>query len=294
MKKILLTGANGQLGWELERTVPDDIELLALTHADLDICNYEQVTELMRKYNPDWIINAAAFTAVDKAESQQDEAFLINAEAPENLAKACRDMNIKMLQISTDFVFDGLQGKPYSVKDDTNPINVYGSSKQKGDEAVQKVLGQDAIIVRSSWIYSVHGHNFVKTMLRLMLEKDSLDVVVDQVGTPTWAFGLAHAIWELITNKLMGVFHYSDSGVASWYDFAIAIQSYAFEIGLIDRKILIRPISQSHYRLPAKRPHYSVLDKQRTIDQFGVASEHWQVSLRKMLVELQFAQLRMN
>lgn len=286
MIKVIVTGAAGQLGWEIQRTAPDDIELIALDRSGLDITDIEQVSSLLQKEQPDWVINTAAYTAVDKAEEQKDLAFQVNAEGAKNLAKACKIAGSKLLQVSTDFVFDGEQAIPYLPTSKTNPLSVYGSSKQKGEEVVLAELGNQCVIIRTSWVYSTHGSNFVKTMLALMAERDKLGIIVDQIGTPTWGNSLAKAIWLIIKKDLAGIYHWSDSGVASWYDFAVAIQRDANDLGLLQRTIPIEPIPGYTYPLLARRPAYSVLDKQQTIEKLGYVAEHWRDALRKMLSEL--------
>ncbi len=208
----------------------------------------------IQRESPIRVINAAAYTAVDKAEDEVQLAFRINRDGANNIAHACKMAGAKMLHVSTDFVFDGTQSTPYLAASLANPVNVYGASKQAGDEAVINVLGDDCAIVRTSWVYSSHGNNFVKTMLRLMSEKEKLGIIVDQVGTPTWTNSLARAAWKILELRLSGIYNWSDSGVASWCDFAVAIQEDAFELGMIDQRIPIEPISVSKYPLPAKSP----------------------------------------
>ena len=256
----LIIGKNGQVAWELMQTRPEHINAVALGRGDIDITSQESIESAIKTHKPKVIINASAYTAVDKAESDQESAYLINATAVELLAKAARKYNIRLLHISTDFVFDGSKNTPYQVDDKTNPINVYGASKLAGEEAIKQNYPQTSTIVRTSWVYSSHGNNFVKTMLRLMSEKEALSVVSDQIGCPTNANGLAKHLWQLAEQEnLEQVYHYSDLGVASWYDFAVAIQAIAFEKGLLEKKIPIQPIPASAYPTPAKRPVFSLL-----------------------------------
>jgi dTDP-4-dehydrorhamnose reductase len=295
--RILLTGANGQLGWELQRTQPEHMELYAHDRATLDITQAQCVHHAVQTLKPHWIINAAAYTAVDKAESEPKLAYAVNRDGARHLAEAARTVGARMVQISTDFVFDGQQSHPYlpSLPGGEGPgesgaiptVCTYGASKQAGELAVLEVLGKDALILRTAWVYSSHGHNFVKTMLRLMRERDSLGVVADQIGTPTWAKGLALALWRAIEKDITGIHHWTDAGVASWYDFACAIQDEAVALGLLDRPIPIRPIRTVDYPTPAQRPAFSVLDKTATWQALGITiPEHWRQALRHMLREL--------
>lgn len=287
--KVLLTGKDGQLGYELKRTVPDHIELISLSSSELDITNVQAVLDSISKHKPDIIINAAAYTAVDKAESDVDAAYAVNRDGCENIARGCKAAGAKLIHISTDFVFDGKQNIPYQVTDETAPIGIYGESKLAGEDVIRSILPNDHAIIRTAWVYSVHGNNFVKSMLQLMNEKDELGVVYDQVGTPTWAKGLAGSIWKLIRNPISyknDLFHWTDAGVASWYDFAVAIQEIALEKGLLDKKIPIRPIPASAYPTPAFRPSFSVLDKSAIENAIGVETLHWRKQLTRMLEEL--------
>lgn len=284
--KVLITGALGQVGWELQQTQPKQAEVTALTRAELDISNIDQIQDIMSNNSYDWVINAAAYTAVDKAEEESELAFKINHLGAFNLATVCQKNQVKMLQISTDFVFDGTQNKPYLYNDATNPLSVYGASKQKGDDAVVDLLGKDCCILRTSWVYSSHGNNFVKTMIRLMNDRSELNVVADQIGTPTWANSLSSALWRLIDVDTSGINHWSDYGIASWYDFAIAIYEEASALGLVKNKCDINPIRTDQYPVLATRPQFSVLDKEATISKLGIKPNHWRVSLRLMLLDL--------
>lgn len=287
--KVLVTGAGGQLGYELQRSVPADIVLSLCDRQDLDLCDEAEVLSVLQQQAPDVLINAAAYTAVDKAESEPELAAAVNSEGAANLARACRAQGVRLIHISTDFVFDGLQSSPYSPEADPNPQGVYGKTKWEGERQVQAILG-DAVIIRTAWLYSSHGQNFVKTMLRLMDERDALGVVADQVGTPTWAATLAEAIWALIRRpSLKGIYHWSDAGVASWYDFAVAIQEEALALDLLERAIAIRPLRSEDYPTPAKRPPYSVLDKTRSWQDFELEGRHWREGLREMLKRLKDA-----
>ena len=285
-KKVLITGANGQLGYELPRTVPEGYECILTDVAELDITDSDAVSAYIAKCKPDVIINSAAYTAVDKAEEEQELAAAINETGAKNLAQVSKDNGIKFIQTSTDFVFSGNGCSPYLVDAPTEPQGVYGQTKDDGDKAVLEILGEKAFIIRTAWLYSAHGNNFVKTMLRLMSERDALGVIADQIGTPTWAHSLAHAIWKAIEIDATGIHHWTDAGVASWYDFAIAIQEESLHLGLLEEKILINPLTTADYPTPASRPAYSVLDKTVTWKTLDMNGEHWRNGLRKMLLEL--------
>ncbi|MFA0426717.1 dTDP-4-dehydrorhamnose reductase [Vibrio sp. 10N.222.51.C5] len=310
--KILITGKGGQLAWELEQTTPSHFEIISFNANELDITNQVKVNEVVKNHSPDIIINAAAYTAVDKAESDKENAYAVNEKGSEYLALICKEINAKLIHVSTDFVFDGTKTTPYQTDDTPNPINVYGDSKLQGDLKINQVLGNQAIIIRTAWVYSANGNNFVKTMLRLMAEKDQLGIVYDQVGTPTWAKGLAEMIWSLVEREKLNVqgnkivqsngefstlseanfplstqiLHWTDAGVASWYDFAVAIQELAIEKDMLDKAILIRPIPAGAYPTPAARPSFSVIDKTTAEQASGVESKHWRKQLSDMLDEL--------
>ncbi len=289
LKRVLITGANGQVGWELQRTAPADIEIIALDRASLDISDQDRVNKLVAELAPDVVINAAAYTPVDKAEQEPELAFAINATGAGYLARASFEQKARFIHISTDFVFDGTKGSPYFSDDTPNPLGVYGASKLKGEQLVSEFTKGQAVILRTAWVYSTHGHNFVKTMLRLLKERAELNVVVDQIGTPTWAKELARIIWMMAAKpNVQGIFHWTDAGVASWYDFAVAIKEEALMIGLLDVHIEIAPIPSESYPLPAPRPSLSVLDKSSIYEllECGFTPQHWRVSLREMLKEL--------
>ena len=286
MKKVLITGADGQLGFELQRSLPDGFECLATDKDSLDITDAQAVSAYIVQQKPDVIINSAAYTAVDKAEEETELAIAINTTGAKNLAQAAKDNNIKLVQISTDFVFDGKGCSPYPVDALTNPDGYYGKTKRDGDNLVAEILGEDVLIIRTSWLYSSHGNNFVKTMLRFMQEREELGIIADQVGTPTWANSLANAVWKSIELDTTGFHHWSDAGVASWYDFAYAIMEEGVSLDLLDKEITINPISTADYPTPASRPCYSVLDKTVTWKALGLKSDHWRVALRNMMKEL--------
>jgi dTDP-4-dehydrorhamnose reductase len=280
--KVLITGANGQLGQALQATAPVNVSIIAAGSAELDIGDAATVEALLLAERPDAIFNAAAYTAVDKAESEEALAVRTNAEGVANLARAAGAIGARLVHVSTDFVFDGLSGVPYLPDAPTAPLGVYGRTKRQGELAA----GPDALVVRTAWVYGSRGGNFVRTMLRLMAERDEVRVVADQIGTPTFAGSLADALWRLHAAGAKGLFHYTDSGAASWYDFAVAIQEEALAIGLLTRAVPVLPIATSDYPTPAARPHYSVLDKSATFALLGGAAPHWRVNLRKMLKDI--------
>jgi dTDP-4-dehydrorhamnose reductase len=282
--KVLLTGAHGQLGWELQRMVPVGVTLMALGSGELDITDQACVARVVAAAQPQVVINAAAYTAVDRAETEPERALAVNGHGAGNLARAAREHGARLVHISTDFIFDGLQSTPYLPSDRPHPLGVYGQSKLAGEEQILAITeGSATTIIRTAWVYSAHGHNFVKTMLRLMAERETISVISDQVGTPTWAANLARAVWSVVETGGSGVHHCTDAGVASWYDFAMAIMEEAHGLGLLSRQPTILPIPSSAYPLPARRPAFSVLDKTSLCQATGLTPEHWRVALRKML-----------
>lgn len=283
---VLLTGAGGQLGRELQLAAPAGLTLVSLGRGALDISQPAEVRRVFDEVRPAWVLNAAAYTAVDRAETEEALALRINAEGAGHLAAACLTRGAGLVHVSTDFVFDGESGRPYAPDATPAPLGAYGRSKLEGERAVL-AAHPGALIVRTGWVYSRFGSNFVKTMLRLMAERDSLSVVCDHVGTPTWARGLAEALWAAVDRpRLQGIYHWSDAGVCSWYDFAVAIAEEALAVGLLPRTPEVRPISASDYPTAASRPAYSVLNKQQSWRDLAVAPIHWRVQLRAMLQDL--------
>ncbi|MGI6341761.1 MAG: dTDP-4-dehydrorhamnose reductase [Bacteroidales bacterium] len=278
---ILITGANGQLGSELKDVLSDKLYDLVFTDVDeLDITNQRSVNEFVAKQKPNIIINCAAYTNVDKCETDAENARLLNSDAPKYLALAANNVNAKLIHISTDYVFSGNHYKPLCETDACNPNTVYGKTKLEGEKNVQS-LAKQAVIIRTSWLYSSYGNNFVKTMLNLSEKTDTVKVVFDQIGTPTNANDLASAIAEIIKQKEKivdtQIFHYSNEGVASWYDFTANIYR------LRNKKTNLIPVLSAEFPRPAQRPFYSVLDKSKIKQYFNIEIPYWSVSLEKCL-----------
>ena len=276
MKTILVTGANSQLAKcikDLERNYPNYSFVFANT-SELNITDFLNVSTFFKSHNFDWCINCAAYTAVDLAESEIDKAYNVNADGVKNIAILCEKYNTQLIHISTDFVFDGNQSYAYKEEHITNPLNVYGKSKLKGEEEIISNL-KSYYIIRTSWLYSEYGSNFLKTMLRLSDKKKEINVVEDQIGTPTYAKDLAQLIMSIINinNSKYGIYNYSNEGIASWYDFAKAI----FNIN--KKTITVNPIPSINYPTPAKRPRFSVLNKTKVKDTFNVEIPYWRDSL---------------
>lgn len=280
--KALITGAAGQVGRELVEASPAGWTVAALTRAELDIGDAAATQEAVKAIGPQIVFNAAAYTAVDKAESDSESAFHINRDGAENVARASAAAGARLVHISTDFVFDGRTGTPYRTDAPTGPASVYGASKLAGERAVAQAA-PDALIVRSAWVYAARGSNFLRTMLRLMAERPVVRVVSDQIGTPTSAVTLAHTLWALAGRGAQGLFHVTDAGAASWYDFAQAIAEEATAAGILAGEPAVEPIATADYPTPAQRPAYSVLDKSATWALLGEPADHWRVALRRVL-----------
>ncbi|MFK8081347.1 MAG: dTDP-4-dehydrorhamnose reductase [Granulosicoccus sp.] len=286
MMRVFITGSDrGQLHWELIRSCPADVEIVGVAPR-LDLYDTDAIGRTLFDLQPDAVINAAAYTAVDKAESEPDNAHALNTAAVEQLALAAKQINARLLHVSTDFVFGKGDGSPFSVDAATDPVSVYGQSKLAGEQALMRVLPDNGTIIRTAWVYSSHGNNFVKTMLRLMQERDELGVIADQVGSPTWAYSLAQALWRSLELEASGVFHWTGAGVASWYDFAVAIAEEANQLSILHKSITINPLTTEQYPTPACRPAYSVLQLADTWQTLGMNSSHWRTDLRSMLKEL--------
>jgi len=282
---ILITGSNGQLGNELKKRTAllPNANFLFTDVDDLNITKKEDVDEFFKKNSIDFVVNCAAYTAVDKAETEQNQALAINYQAVLNLAEACSKYNSFLMQISTDYVFDGRGFKPYQEIDAVDPVSFYGVSKLSGEQAVRTL--EKGVIIRTSWLYSNFGHNFVFTMRKLGQSQETLNVVADQVGTPTFAGHLAEAIWKIIPQlsdwkEGVQIYHFSNEGVCSWYDFAKEIM----EQGKLKCQVI--PIESKDYPTPAKRPFYSVLNKAKIKQRFGLAIPHWKDALLEMLKDV--------
>jgi dTDP-4-dehydrorhamnose reductase len=285
--KVIITGAAGQLGRALLKSSAATSTVIGLSRSELDIGDGEAVNNVVRAERPDLIISAGAYTAVDKAENEPLLAERANAVGPRNLALAARGTGARLLHISTDFVFDGLSSRPYRTDAATNPQSVYGKTKRRGEEAVLEVLPDRSSVLRTAWVYAAEGSNFVRTMLRVMGSTGRVRVVADQVGTPTSASSLAAVTWALADRPdLTGIHHWTDLGVASWYDFAVAIAEESAGIGLLPAAVRVDPIATEDYPTPARRPSYSVLDKTDLLATLTVAARHWRVNLRTVLQEI--------
>ena len=282
--KILLLGAGGQVGRAVAAGCPPEHELRALDRSSLDIADERAVNAVLATAQFDWVVNAAAYTAVDAAEDAPAAAAAINSRAVGTIAAAARLNGARLLHLSTDFVFDGSASRAYATDAATNPLSVYGKTKLTGEHAALAVPGN--LVLRTSWVYAASGRNFVLTMLKLMRERDAIRVVCDQIGSPTWTGSLAGAIWALMALPAAGgILHWSDDGVASWYDFAVAIQEEALACGLLSRKIAIEPIRTADYPTRAVRPAFSVLDTGSAKSLTQLPPVHWRESLRTMLRE---------
>ena len=288
--RVLVTGAGGQVASALERLKPAAAELTSLAHADLDISDRAAVQRTVAHFRPEVLINAAAYTAVDKAEGEPERAERVNGDAPGFLAEAATTAGARFLHISTDFVFDGQSTAPYRPDAPTAPLGVYGSSKLRGERRALEGSGGRALVLRTAWVYAAAGQNFVRTMLRLMGERGTVRVVNDQQGSPTWASSVAQALWAATAvPEFQGIHHWTDAGIASWYDFALAIAAEGREAGLLKMPVEVFPIATAEYPTPARRPAYSVLDCSSTLTALKIRPAPWRDSLKKMLTELKDA-----
>ncbi|MGL5795924.1 MAG: dTDP-4-dehydrorhamnose reductase [Waterburya sp.] len=295
MTRILLTGISGQVGQELQQTLTSLGEVISVSRQDLDLSQPAQITAKIAEIKPNVIVNAAAYTAVDKSETETELAMAINATAPKAIAQAAQDIGAALMHISTDYVFNGKHYTPYLETDQTDPLGVYGKSKLLGEIGVRENCDSH-IILRTAWVYGSRGHgNFVKTMLRLGKDREELKVVADQIGSPTWSYDIAVAITQLLDKSfqdanIQGTYHFTNSGVASWYDFAIAIFEEAKQLGFPLKIARVLPMTPAEYPTPPQRPAYSVLSKVKITETLGVYPPHWRESLRKMLAEWQSLQ----
>lgn len=298
MKRILLVGADGQLGQELQRTLAHEGAVIGLGRQKLDLTQPDCIRQTISEIKPDLLVNAAAYTAVDKAETESELAQIINGVAPTIMANELAKYGGALIHVSTDYVFDGQKNTPYTEDDTPNPIGAYGKSKLAGEVGIQTSKKEQGelpyVILRTAWVYGTYGKsNFVKTMLRLGAEREEIRVVADQVGTPTWACDIASSIAILgqqLANEPLslptGIYNFTNSGVASWYDFAMAIFEEARQLGFELKVERVIPITTSEYPTPATRPAYSVLAGQKIAAVLGSHPPHWREALRKMLVEL--------
>lgn len=285
--RALIAGGTGQLGRELAAKVPPGWCALPLGSADLDVTQPGVVADVLARVRPAVVINAAAYTAVDAAEAEPDRAHAVNTQGAANVAEACRRVGARMIQVSTDYVFDGAGSRPYRPDDQPRPLGTYGRTKLAGEREVIRLLGDEAVILRTSWLYSRWGRNFVLTMLRLFEEREEVGVVQDQLGAPTWTRSLAEAIWVAVSRpEVRGIHHWTDEGATSWYDFAMAIQAEAVELGLLRRRVPIRPLDTEQYPTAAQRPPYSVLDTTSAEAALRLPRRPWRVSLQHMLQDL--------
>ena len=283
MSKILITGKNGQLGSELQDLslqFPQH-EMIFVDREEMDLSNADQISEVLDRLKPEIIVSAGAYTAVDKAETEQELCNAVNHLAVKTIGEWASKNKAKVIHISTDYVFDGTSETPLKEEDSTNPINVYGLTKLQGEEAL-KTSGAEYVIIRTAWVYSTYGANFVKTMIRLMNERDEIGVVSDQIGTPTYANDLAQVIMNIIeaSNFIQGIYHYSNEGKISWYDFAIAIKE------LNGFKCKVNAISSNAFPTPAKRPNFSLLDKTKIKETYKIEVPNWLTSLEEMIAKL--------
>lgn len=287
--RVLVLGAGGQVARAVIGVMSGAHELIVKTRADLDIADAGALDRAFAQAKPDWIVNGAAYTAVDLAEDERARAAAINDSAVGAVAAAAARARARLLHLSTDFVFDGASNRAYLPADEPNPLGVYGATKLAGERRALEG-GCAALVLRTAWVYAAVGKNFVLTMLKLMREREQVRVVSDQIGTPTWATGIASAIRDLLElNAPAGIYHWTDLGLASWYDFAVAIQDEALERGLLPRAVAIVPIATSEYPTRARRPAFSVLDSRATRALVSAPAVHWRHNLRMMLDELRAA-----
>jgi len=281
---VLITGAFGQVGLELQATAPSAWRVIPCGSRDLDVTDREAVRAVLQRERPALVIQAAAYTKVDRAEQESEQAKQVNVAGALNVAAEAARLGTRMIHLSTDFVFDGRKDRPYLPADLPNPISVYGRTKLAGEREVSRATGGAALIVRTAWVYSEHGRNFVRTMLRLMGEQDRVRVVTDQVGTPTWGRPLAQALWRAADRPdARGVVHWTDAGSASWYEFARAIEEEARALGVLRKPVVVEPIRSDEFPAAARRPAYSVLDKTSGWAALGGPARPWRENLKAML-----------
>ena len=292
--KVLITGSQGQLGKELLKNIPHDIEVIPTDRKTFNLLDLKSCREFIFDNKPDWIINAAAYTAVDLAEEEEEKAILINGEAPNVIAKALNKTGGKLLHISTDFVFDGKSSSPYKVDDEPNPINIYGKSKLLGENGIKNILqdNNQYIILRTSWVIGSEGNNFAKTMLRLLKIKDKISVVYDQIGCMSSSKYLSIICWLIIQQDItkninnQKIFHWTDAGVSSWFDIATEIGDLSLKLNLLKKPAKVFPILSENFPSKAKRPNFSLLDCSLTKELLNIENIYWRTSLLEILQEL--------
>jgi dTDP-4-dehydrorhamnose reductase len=287
-RRVLITGSGGQLASELMAELPSSWCAHTRSHRELDVTDAVSVLNAIESEQPDLIVNAAGFTKVDDAESRPEDAFAVNTNGVENLADACARVGSRLIHVSTDYVFDGEKRQAYKPSDLPAPINAYGASKLAGEQAVQRLLPSRALIVRTAWLYSRQQPNFVLTMLDLINRRETVGVVSDQFGSPTWAKGLARVIWRAADeDSLSGVLHWTDGGSAAWYEFALAVEEEGRDLGLVSKTgPVVKPVTTAEYPTRARRPVYTALDSASTCARLGVQQRPWRAQLRSMLETL--------
>lgn len=297
--KVLITGSNGQLGKALLKLKPKGIEVIPTNRSNFNLENIDQCKEFIVNQNPDWVINAGAYTAVDLAEDEPRKAMLVNGEAPKEIAKTLKELGGNLIHISTDFVFDGSQSFPYQPDQTPRPISVYGETKLAGEEGIKQVLGDDNnyLILRTSWVIGPVGKNFLITMLKLHNSKDTISVVCDQIGCITSTNSLSIIIWEIVQKNLIRkkishkILHWSQAGVSSWFDIANEIGDLGTQLNLIPKKSKVIPIPSTHYVTKAKRPRFSLLDSTLTKELLKIENDYWRYSLLEILQEIKLKNL---
>ena len=285
--RALIPGSAGLIGTALRAQAPFEVEVIGLDLPELDITDAAAVQRAIEYYKPDVVLNAAGYLAVDKAESDRDECMRVNADGPRHLAQALVPGTARMLHLSTNYVFDGRSGVPYQPGDPAKPLSVYGVSKHGGEVAVLETLGERATVVRTSWVHARHGNSFLRTIFKVLKERGSARVVDDQLGTPTSAQSIADTLWRAALDpSIHGLHHWTDAGVASWYDFAVAIAEEGVALGLLPESVTVAPVSTAEFPMVAARPAYGVMAKQATVAALGVQPTHWRVNVRKTIQDI--------
>lgn len=290
--KILLTGSSGQLGKEIIKTKPKGINLISANRHSLDLTDLDLCYNYIQKIKPDWLINCGAYTNVENAESNKNIAYLVNSLSVKNLAESIKGINSKFIQLSTDYVFDGTKNKPYVPKDIKSPINIYGETKSAAEDFIQDIFKDtnNGIIIRTSWLMGPTGKNFALKMLNLLSNNEKINVINDQIGSPTTTSTLAKACWETISVNSKGestpsILHFANEGEASWFEIAVEIEKITKDLGLLNKTILINPISSSEFKLAAKRPKYSVLDSRSSFESISLKNQHWKSAIQLLFME---------